>query len=222
MRFLIALAFVAPLFAQPCTYVVNPASFNIGADAFTGSVHVTQTTGSACGSYVATTQDKWLHINEPSGGLPGSTITFTADANLGAAKRTGGMVIGLQSVTVTEAGANCVFGMTPAKQNFPVGGGGNLFNVQANCSWQTTSNVAWITFPVNPAGISDAAVSYSVAANTCVAARNATITLQTSLANPPQLAVTQDGSPNNISLSAYSATVASAASNGRIDRKSVV
>src|ERR1035438_4622091 len=35
-------------------------------------------------------------------------------------------------------------------------------------------------------------------------------------ASPPTLAVTQDGSPNNLSLSAYSATVASAASDGRI------
>ena len=56
-----------------------------------------------------------------------------------------------------------------------------------------------------------------MAANTCVAARSGTITLQqTNLPKPPTLAVTQDGSPDNISLSAYSATVASAASDGRI------
>ena len=31
MRFLIALAFAAPLFAQNCTFVVNPTSFRISA-----------------------------------------------------------------------------------------------------------------------------------------------------------------------------------------------
>jgi uncharacterized protein (TIGR03437 family) len=40
--------------------------------------------------------------------------------------------------------------------------------------------------------------------------------VQTNLPNPPTLAVTQDGSPSNMSLSDYSATVASAASDGRI------
>jgi uncharacterized protein (TIGR03437 family) len=56
-----------------------------------------------------------------------------------------------------------------------------------------------------------------VAANTCVAARSGAITVQqTNLPKPPTLAVTQDGSPNNLSLSAYSATVSSASSDGRI------
>ena len=215
MRFLIALALAAPLFAQTCTFVVTPANFSIDAAAnFTGSVLVTQTPGSACGSYVATTQDKWLHITSPVGGAPGSSVTFIADANLSAAQRTGGMIIGLQSVTVTQAGANCAFGMMPAKQSFPVGGGPGVFSVQANCSWQAASNVAWVG--VSASGISDTTVNYSVAANACMDGRSGIITLATSLANPPTLAVTQDGSPGNISLSAYSATVGPADSVGRI------
>ena len=36
MRFLIALAFAAPLFAQNCTFVVTPTSFHISADAIHG------------------------------------------------------------------------------------------------------------------------------------------------------------------------------------------
>src|ERR1035437_4445881 len=216
MRFLIALAFVAPLFAQPCTYVVNPASFSISAASTPGSILVTQTPGSACGNYSATTQTPWLHITSDVSGAPGSSVTFIADANLSAIPRIGALSIALQTVTVAQAGANCAFSMTPTSQNFPVDGGTNTFKVQANCNgWQATSNANWITLPAN--GISDLPVSYSVAANTCVAARSGTITLQqTNLPKPPQLAVTQDGSPNNISLSGYSATVASAASNGRI------
>ena len=45
MRFLIALAFAAPMFAQNCTWVVTPTSFSISADTYTGTVHVTQTLG---------------------------------------------------------------------------------------------------------------------------------------------------------------------------------
>src|ERR1035437_875693 len=218
MRFLIALAFVAPLFAQPCTYVVNPASFSISAASTPGSVLVTQTPGSACGNYSATTQTPWLHITSDVSGAPGSSVTFIADANLSAIPRIGALSIALQTVTVTQAGANCAFSMTPTSQNIPVGGGDNTFKVQANCLWQATSNVTWIA--VSASGISDVPVNYTVLPNKCAAGRSGTITLQTNLPKPPTLAVTQDGSPNNISLSAYSAPVASAAANGRIDRKS--
>ncbi|MCX6630646.1 MAG: hypothetical protein NTW28_23770, partial [Candidatus Solibacter sp.] len=129
MRFLIALVLAAPLFAQPCTYVVTPASFSISAAQTTGTVRVTQTPGSACGNYSATvpTQFPWLHITSPVGGAPGSDVTFTADVNQGAAPRSGLMKIALQDVTVNQAGANCAFGMTPGKQGYAVGGGAGVF-----------------------------------------------------------------------------------------------
>jgi uncharacterized protein (TIGR03437 family) len=96
-----------------------------------------------------------------------------------------------------------------------VGGGTSTFRVQANCTWQASSNAGWITVPAN--GITDVPVSYSVSANACADARSGAIALQqTNLPKPPALAVTQDGSPDNISLSAYSATVTAAASDGRI------
>jgi uncharacterized protein (TIGR03437 family) len=219
MRFLFALAFVAPLLAQNCTYVVDPPSLSIGAATFTGTVHVTQTPGSACGSYTATVSPTatWLHITSGVSGTPGdSGVTFTAEQNLSASSRAGALFIALQTVTVTQAGANCAFSMTPTSQTFPVGGGNGVGNVKAGCAWQATANAGWIALNGITTGISDGTVSYSVAANICAAGRSGTITLQTSVANPPTLAVTQDGSPNNISLSLYSATVGAAASDGRI------
>ena len=216
MKFAIALVFAAPLFAQTCTYVVTPASFSISAATTPGTFTVTQSAGSACGPYLATTQTPWLHINEPSGGAPGTSISFTADANLSATARTGLISIsGQVNVTVTQAGAICNFGIAPTAQSFPAGGGDNTFQVTANCAWQATTGTAdWITLKSN--GISGVPIGYTVAANTCVDARSGTITVQTGLATPPTLAVTQVGSPGNLTLSAYSATAASAASNGRI------
>src|ERR1035441_8004481 len=220
MRFLLALAFAAPLCAQ-CTYVVDPPSFpNIGAATFTGTVQVTQTPGSACGNYSVSvpTQYPWLHITSGVSGTPGDAgVSFIADANPNATPRSGFMTIALINVTVTQAGANCTFSLTPTSQNFPVAGGTGTFLVQTACGWLAAGNVNWITLPNANNFFSGAPVSYSVAANTCVAARSGTITLQqTNLTKPPTLAVTQDGSPNNLSLSAYSATVPAAASDGRI------
>src|ERR1017187_9298658 len=116
MRFLLALAFAAPLCAQ-CTYVVDPPSFS-------STVQVTQTPGSACGTYSASTQTSWLHITSGVSGTPGDAgVSFIADANQSAIARSGYMTIAPTNVTVTQAGANCTFSMTPTSQNFPVAGG---------------------------------------------------------------------------------------------------
>ena len=169
MRFLAALAFAAPLFATPlfaqCTYVVAPLNFSIGAAQTPGTVHVTQTAGSACGSYSVTVpvETTWLHItSSPIGGIPPSDVTFTADENPGATTRSGLMHIANNDVTVTQSGASCTFGVTPTSQNFPVGGGDNTFQVQANCAWQATSNAGWITLKAN--GTSGVPIGYSAAA----------------------------------------------------------
>src|SRR5689334_2971562 len=99
MRFVIVLGlFVGPLFsslfAQTCTYVVTPNVFNIAADTFTGSVTVTTAPGSTCdGNFLATTTVPWLHLTSQSAYTLGVPITFTADANQGAAARSGLMQI---------------------------------------------------------------------------------------------------------------------------------
>src|ERR1017187_192065 len=176
MKLAFALVFAAPLFAQTCTYVVSPASFSISAATYPGKITVTQAPGSACGNYSATTQANWIHIPDGSGGAPGTSVTFTADANLSASPRAGTIIIALQNVTVTQAGATCNFGITPTTQSFPVGGGPGVANITAGCSWQATTNVpSWITFNGLTTGISNATVSYTVAPNTCVDARNGTI-----------------------------------------------
>src|SRR3954469_21710981 len=102
MRFLIALALAAPLLAQNCEYVATPSEFNVTAEGQSPrSVLVTQTPGSSCELYLANTTVPWIHIDPlSSGGLPGSSVNFTVDANLGAAPRSGVMTIALKTVTV--------------------------------------------------------------------------------------------------------------------------
>ena len=92
MRFLIALAFAAPLFGQTCTFVVNPTSFHISAAAFTGTVKVTQPPGCNLGNYSVTVpiETNWLHITSDATGTPGDAgVSFTADENRGATARAG-------------------------------------------------------------------------------------------------------------------------------------
>ena len=165
MRLLIALAFAAPLFSQTCKYVVTPTVFNITADTTPGTIQVTQTPDSNCGPYLATTSVPWLHIDpNTGGGLPGTFVNFIADANLGAAPRSGIMQVALQNVTVNQGPANCTFSVSPTAQSFPVGGGDGNFTVQSGCAWTATSNAGWINLKGN--SVSGILTPYSVAANT--------------------------------------------------------
>ena len=130
MRFLYALALAAPLFAQNCEYVVTPSEFTVAAaDQSPRSVLVTQTAGSSCGPYLASTTVPWIHIDPNfSGGLPGTSVNFTVDANLGAAPRSGVLTISLKTVAlktvaVRQEGAKCDFSVSPPSQTVPVGGG---------------------------------------------------------------------------------------------------
>src|ERR1035438_8619532 len=126
-----------------------------------------------------TVPDQGLHVTTGPSGTPGDAgVSFIVDANPNATARSGYMTIALINVTVVQAGANCTFSVTPTSQNFPVAGGTNTFMVQTACGWQAISNVNWITLNNANNGVSGLPVSYSVAANTCVAARSGTITLQ--------------------------------------------
>ncbi len=219
--FALTLLFAAPLAAQVCTFSVSPLQFSIAADNYTGSVFVTGS--GACGNFIATSAVAWLHMTDQVQSYTApARVSFTVDANRGAAARSAAMTIALSAVTVTQAGADCQFGLSPLSQSFTVDGGTGTANVQGVCAWQLLTGAKWITFPGitsgNPGGTSGAPQPYTVAPNACVAGRSGTITLFTGLTTPPPptLTVTQEGSPANISLSANSATIASPASDGRI------
>jgi uncharacterized protein (TIGR03437 family) len=59
-------------------------------------------------------------------------------------------------------------------------------------------------------------VKYTVAANSCVAGRGGSITVQTGASNPPLFVITQDGSPDNLTLSPTTASVPPAVTTGRV------
>ncbi len=213
----VAFLFAAPLFGQgTCTLLVTPTSFSIPAAGYTGTIAVTQPTGSTCDSFAVSTQAIWLHASTVGDSVP-KTFTFIADANQGATSRTGVIRVGLQNVTITQDAAVCNFGIDPKSQNFGIEGSSlGSFKVTANCQWSAFQSAGWISFPLRPQGSSDGTVAFGVDRNTCVAGRSGAITLATGLPTPPIFAITQDGSQDNLALSATSATAPSDAKDYRI------
>jgi uncharacterized protein (TIGR03437 family) len=220
MRFFAAaFLFAAPLLAQgDCTFIVSRTSFPIDASRFSGSVMVTAPASNCSFSAVVPQTVNWIHITSAANGSTPGTVTFTVDANPGTAARSGAMTIALQTVTVSQAGrSDCAFAVSPTSQSFPVAGGSSSFGLKANCPWSAVPSTPWITFPGGAqTGLADTTIRFGVIPNTCVSTRGGGITIVTGLATQPVFSITQDGSPDNLTVTPIGAPPGAAAGDYRM------
>jgi uncharacterized protein (TIGR03437 family) len=228
MRFVAAVLLAAPLFGQ-CTYTLDKTAVSLPSTASTAGITATTITVTAtpatCRWLPNVTAGTWLHLTQASQQIQtgSGTFTFSADANAFGQARQGTITVQIEGtlfpfVTVSQDAAVCSFNFSPASQTFSVNGGTGTVNVTANCVWAVSSNVgSWVRIPSSSAGgIASAPVPFTVDVNPCLPSRNGTITLNGSgLSIPLTSAVTQDGSPNNFSLSATSASADATASDSR-------
>jgi uncharacterized protein (TIGR03437 family) len=220
MKLLLLLAAAAPLFAQDCSSLsVLPGSIALSASANNGTVAVTVPTGCA---WRVSTDSTWLSV--PSGQLSGTgTFTWSATANSSPQDRRGVITVTGSATTVTiqvtQPAPACALALDPASANYAVTGGRGSFQVQTTCSWAAGSGYGWITVPSPTGANTGGPVTYTVAANTCATARTGAVTVQVNAVSVPAqfFQITQDGSPDNLSLSQNSAMATATASDGRFD-----
>ena len=219
MRLIVAaLVLTSPLAAQNCTFAVSPLTFNVPSAASTANTITVSVTPANCNNqgWVANPTVNWIHITSAT--LNGSgTAVFSVDANPLGVVRTASIAVANQQVTVSQAAAACKFGLTPTSQNLPVSGGSGAVLITANCAWAISTDAGqWIKLPPNlGGGTTDTTVTFSIAGNGCISGRGGNIYVSGSgLATALVSAVTQDGSPSNFTLSATSAAVPAASSNG--------
>jgi uncharacterized protein (TIGR03437 family) len=188
------------------------------------------TTGANCTWTVSVTAT-WIHI--PSITVTGSgSFPFTLDTNTGTAMRKDVITFSIPGATATLAttiyqlAATCNYTLSPSSVDIPVGGGTGTLQVTTGCSWSGATNQGWVTAVLDSANLTDVtkttsysngAIDYTVTANPCVASRSANLTVVTGQAGiPPALAITQDGSANNLTLSQTTLTTSASATTGRI------
>ena len=163
--------------ANNCTYTLSTMLQTISGGGGTSSVDVT-VVGSNCAAWTATTSTTWITIKSPASNLGSGTVTYSVAANPYAYSRSGVITIAGQSFTVSQSGA-CTFSLNPTSVSLGSGASGGTVNVKAsfeNCAWTAVSNVYWMTLQ-SVSGSGSGSVSYSVAANTGVPARNGTLTI---------------------------------------------
>jgi uncharacterized protein (TIGR03437 family) len=150
--------------------------------------------------------------------LRNDVITFTAPG-----------IQNTLTIAVYQMAGNCAYTLSPTSAEIPVGGASGTLQVTTGCSWSGNSSQGWLTFtldsgnlvstPNNPNALNygNGKVDYTVTANACAASRAASLTAVTGMNGiPPALAITQDGSPSNLTLSPATLSTGSGAATGRI------
>ena len=110
--------------AVGCTYALSPASQSVVAGGGTGSTAVTAPTGCA-----------WTGVSNNAGMVDGDERRewqrqwrgrLCASSNPNTSTRTGTIIIGGQTFSVTQAAAACTYALSPASQSVVAGGGTGL------------------------------------------------------------------------------------------------
>jgi uncharacterized protein (TIGR03437 family) len=211
MRALLLLAAAAPLAAQ-CQYSVAPAQFTIGPSASTNQVSVSAV-GDNC-AWKFATDVKWITFSGASSGQSSGSGPLVFEAALNPSpspsQRQGTIaIVGTSfnpfvtlTIPVYQTAPTCALTFQPASAAVDVSGGTGSISLQTNCLWAASSSPGWLTLSPRSGGPADTPVTYTATANSCVAARVSTVTLESaSIFVPKQtMLVTQSGSVNNLSL----------------------
>lgn len=147
-----------------CTYVATAgvSSFPAGG----GSGVVSMTSGEGCAWQVASTVP-WITFPTSVSGTANGTVAFSVASN-GGAPRTGTIIAGGKTVTITQSAAgSCSYSVTSGSLSVPGSGGTGVITVTAGsgCDWEAESTVPWITLTASESGTGNGTVSFSVAAN---------------------------------------------------------
>ena len=188
-----------------CIYSLNPTSSSVSASSGTFSFGITATSGCP---WSATSNASWLTTS--SSGSGNGTISYTVAANTTSSARTGTIMVGGQTFTVTQAAA-CTYSLSQNSSTVPSSGGLFSFNVTtaAGCPVTVSSNVSWLTAS-SSSGSGNSTITYSVDPNTATSARNGVITV-----SGQTFTVTQQAAAGcAYSLNPTSASITAGSSNG--------
>lgn len=150
----------------PCSFTLSGTAQGVSSAAGTAAP-VAVSTGADC-AWAATTADPWIAITGGASSVGPGNVSFSVTANTGA-QRIGRLTIANQTYTVTQAPANCSYGVSTTVASAPnAGGAAPAISVTANissCPWTANSNDSWLTISAGNLGTGSGSVTYAVLAN---------------------------------------------------------
>ena len=159
------------------TLALSPASASAPASGGLESLQITEL-DKACDAWTAVSNQPWITITSGASGSGSGVVTYSVDANPGAA-RNGTLTVAGSAYTINQAGGgSCTFSVAAASASAPAGGGTGSFGMTASgplCSWSAVSSASWLTVTSAQTGIGSTTVGYSAAATST--SRSATVTI---------------------------------------------
>ena len=189
----------------PCSFSTSPASVSLGSGTASGAVTVSTQNG--C-SWNTTNPTTWIHLTGNTSGTTSGSVSYSVDANTSGTQRNGVVTIAGRSFTVTQAGVPCAFQISPTGTSIAAAATSGSVSVTTTngCSWQTQSNVPWIT--ASGGGTASGNATYNVAANPGTTPRTGTVTIagQTFTINQAGAVCSFTVSPTVVALTSAAST----------------
>ena len=201
----------------PCTIDIAPGSASYNNDPATGSIAVTAPAQCA---WSATSNASWLTVTSGSAGTGSGSVAYAVARNDDAATRTGTIVVGARTFTVTQLGASleCQYSVTPVEFDACMAVPFNLMatiTTQQGCTWTVTPDADWITLTSSPSGNGSGLITFRLSDNWDLP-RQGVVKVRWPTATAGQnLQVSQAGCRYAVSNAAF--TIAAAGGTGRFD-----
>jgi hypothetical protein len=117
------------------------------------------------------TEAAWLSIGSEAAGQGEASIPYSVAANPVPSARSGAIVVGASSVSVSQAPAPCNFSLSRPADSIASAGGSLSVGVAviSGCTWSAASSAAWISVASGSTGNGAGTVGLAVATNQSVA-----------------------------------------------------
>ncbi len=213
---LILLIGAAPVWAQSCSFGLEPSVVNVPAvgnattDGSTIGLIVVTASSSSCNRPAASTVPSWIMVTFGSTGTGNGSVGYSVVRNRAPFSRTGTITIGTAVFTVNQAAASCNYALDATTFNAGFAKVSRTVRLTTTCEWQAASNVTWITLDTDSiSGVGNATITFSVAENTTPALRTGTFAVGTQT-----FTVTQQGTPCNFQLGPASVSLPASGGSG--------
>jgi all-beta uncharacterized protein len=151
--------------SDKCQVGVSIAPSSFGATGGSGTVTITAARDCTWSIF---TNASWIAIDGSAQGQGAASISYTVAPNAVPSARSGAIVIGSQSVQLSQAAASCRFALS--RSSGSIGSRGGHLSVEVStlsgCDWTATSGNNWIAVSSGQSGNSSGTVGLNVAANT--------------------------------------------------------
>ena len=181
--------------AAPCAWALGQSNRVVGHLASTGAVSVATLAG--CAWAVANTND-WVTILSAAANSGPGAVVYAVQQNESSFGRTGVVTVAGQQFTLAQAGAPCIYALSPSNRSHGYGASTNLISLSSvvGCPWSVSNTNGWVTILSSLGGTGSASLTYAVASNGTALARSGVVSVA-----GQSVTLAQDGAPCGFVLS---------------------